>query len=224
MTCNRDVKSAISTQAAALLSLRGFSTPHSPSPIFPPPAAVMRYAILVLSVVGLASAGPLSRHHVAESGSHNLAPIYTPPNPWAATNSDIQSSSVFGSSSLAVDNIIPDSYIVVLKESHSHRLPFHLDHVRDFISTASTSRRRSLRDVGESFKHVVEDVKHHFDVGALKGYAGTFSEHTLEWIRRNPAVEFVERDSVVRAMDLEKGAPWGLARLSHRKPISFATL
>jgi len=40
----------------------------------------------------------------------------------------------------------------------------------------------------------------------------------------HPAVDFVERDSIVRTMDIERGAPWGLARISHRKSLGFSTL
>ena len=36
---------------------------------------------------------------------------------------------------------------------------------------------------------------------------------------------FVEKDSLVHAneFDIEKGAPWGLARVSHRQPLSLSS-
>ena len=49
------------------------------------------------------------------------------------------------------------------------------------------------------------------------------SETLLEHIRASPDVAFVERDTVVHALDVERGAPWGLARVSHRSPLSFGT-
>jgi cerevisin len=51
-------------------------------------------------------------------------------------------------------------------------------------------------------------MRHSYDIGALKGYSGTFSPDLLERIRSRPDVAYVERDSVVWASDVEKGAPW----------------
>ncbi|KAJ9084965.1 proteinase B [Entomophthora muscae] len=42
-------------------------------------------------------------------------------------------------------------------------------------------------------------------------------------IRYSDDVEFVEQDSIVHTNNLEKGAPWGLARVSHKKSLSFGT-
>jgi len=36
-------------------------------------------------------------------------------------------------------------------------------------------------------------------------------------------VDYVEHDQAVFATDIEKGAPWGLARISHRKKLGFGT-
>lgn len=38
-----------------------------------------------------------------------------------------------------------------------------------------------------------------------------------------PEVEYVERDQIVKAQDIQLSAPWGLARISHRKKLSFGT-
>ncbi|CAL1712050.1 unnamed protein product [Somion occarium] len=43
-----------------------------------------------------------------------------------------------------------------------------------------------------------------------------------------PEVDFVEKDQIVRTtevetLDTQKGAPWGLARISHRKKLTFST-
>jgi len=56
--------------------------------------------------------------------------------------------------------------------------------------------------------------------------------HVQSWVLWRPMltesqVEYVEKDSVVHALgdsgELEKQAPWGLARISHRKALSFGT-
>lgn len=59
--------------------------------------------------------------------------------------------------------------------------------------------------------------------GLLGGYIGHFSEEVIKKIRSDPLVKFVEQDSVVRTSEfnVQKGAPWGLARVSHREPLSL---
>ena len=42
----------------------------------------------------------------------------------------------------------------------------------------------------------------------LVGYAGTFSPELVDKIRQDPMVEFVEKDSIVKTQEVEKGAPW----------------
>ena len=158
-------------------------------------------AAFVVVAAGLASAGPL------RNGHSGLAPIYTPPNVFGAgVEGEIGASS-------ADSHLIPDKYIVVLKESHGHHLDWHLNHLGANV----------LNKAGQLVDYV-EEIAHHFTIGDFKGYAGTFSEASLEWIRSHPAVEYVEKDSIVKAMDIENGAPWGLARISHRKPLSLGTL
>lgn len=76
-------------------------------------------------------------------------------------------------------------------------------------------------------------LKHTFSVGeTLSGYAGHFHEDVIEQVRRHPDVEFIEKDSQVHTMgdfqtmeenEVEKSAPWGLARISHRDSLSFGT-
>jgi len=75
--------------------------------------------------------------------------------------------------------------------------------------------------------HIIADfggLIHQYSIGdSLKGYTGKFSQETLQAIRSRPEVAYVEKDSMVYASDLEKGAPWGLSRISHRKSLSFGT-
>jgi cerevisin len=68
--------------------------------------------------------------------------------------------------------------------------------------------------------------------------AGKFSEDALNEIRRSPDVAYVEMDQIVHTTDdihgvddafmgsdleTQKGAPWGLARISHRNRLTFGT-
>ncbi|KAF5357341.1 hypothetical protein D9758_005948 [Tetrapyrgos nigripes] len=75
-------------------------------------------------------------------------------------------------------------------------------------------------------------VKHVYDSHVLKGYAGCFHEDVIEQLRFMPEVEHIELDQIVRATDdvaddehitKQKGAPWGLARISHRDKLKFGT-
>lgn len=75
-----------------------------------------------------------------------------------------------------------------------------------------------------------------FNLG-FSGYAGKFSEEALEEIRRSPYVDHVEVDQLVTTQEqvhgvdedlasdikLQTSAPWGLARISTRKELSFGT-
>ena len=129
---------------------------------------------------------------------------------------------------------IDHSYIVVFKEDAS---PALLDNHFNFLQLAHYSD--SLLD-----DSVASGLRHIYD-GGFRGYAGEFTENVLHQIRRMPEVQFIERDQIVRTMDfndtivVQKGSPWvrppsffgrvthpspqGLARISHRKKLSFST-
>lgn len=71
-------------------------------------------------------------------------------------------------------------------------------------------------------------MKHTYNIPGLMGYSGHFDEDTVEQIRRHPDVEYIEIDSEVFTMGddepaVEKNAPWGLARISHREGLTFST-
>ncbi|KAL1924016.1 uncharacterized protein VTP21DRAFT_7051 [Calcarisporiella thermophila] len=66
-------------------------------------------------------------------------------------------------------------------------------------------------------------VKHVYNLNAFKGYSGKFDAETLKKIRRDPKVKFVELDAEVSINDVQSGAPWGLARISHRAKLDANT-
>ena len=76
-------------------------------------------------------------------------------------------------------------------------------------------------------------LKHVYDeVAGFSGYSGHFSEDVVSQLRKSPDVDFIEQDSMVYTLDqpqglssdaLEKNAPWGLARISHRDQLGFST-
>ncbi|OLN96673.1 Subtilisin-like proteinase Spm1 [Colletotrichum chlorophyti] len=136
---------------------------------------------------------------------------------------------------------VPNSYIVKFKKHVSDSgAEDHHNWVQQ-IHSSSRDERLELRKRGQ--EPLVDDVfhglKHTYKVGTdFLGYAGHFDSATIEKIRRHPDVEFIEVDSVVHTQvpvaskvetedkcdgELEKLAPWGLARVSHRKSLGFST-
>ncbi|KAG8693631.1 serine protease [Ceratobasidium sp. 394] len=112
--------------------------------------------------------------------------------------------------------LIPNQYIVVLKpeatvkDVHAHTLLVQEHHEADPLAGSP-------------------GLTHVYD-GDLKGYAGRFSDGTLDKIRALPEVDYIEPDQVVYAITepatgeaVQKGAPWGLARISHQNRLGFST-
>ncbi|CAK9442362.1 uncharacterized protein LODBEIA_P61050 [Lodderomyces beijingensis] len=126
-------------------------------------------------------------------------------------------------------NIIPHRFIIVFKESADVReINFHKEWV------AATQSENMLLETDEALKQEflksaggggIGGIVDAFDIGSLRGYYGFFLESTIDLIRKNPLVEFVEKDSMVYAneFDIQKGSPWGLARVSHRQPLSLGS-
>lgn len=152
-----------------------------------------------------------------------LAPLYTPPAPPASA----AAAAGLGQSS----HLVKDSYLIVLQdELLDHHISNH--HLEVESLHRADSRLRQLKagvaGVIDQAEHALEGVVHKFHVNkkskkGLKGYSGKFSESVVDAIRAMPHVKYVERDSIVWASEIERGAPWGLARISHRAPLSFST-
>ena len=134
-----------------------------------------------------------------------------------------------------VHGTINNSYIVVLKEDVS---PSLMQNHLNFLQSAHQSDSLLGDDVASGLRHVYDTH--------LKGYAGEFTDGVVDQIRRMPEVDFIERDQVVhttddiKPVDTQRGAPWvcpsffrsslllfcvpqGLARISHRKKLTFGT-
>ena len=57
------------------------------------------------------------------------------------------------------------------------------------------------RDENSAIKHVYNSV-------VAKGYAGKFSQATLEMIRQRPEVEYVEQDQEMYGDAIQNNSPW----------------
>jgi len=126
---------------------------------------------------------------------------------------------------------IPNSYMVIFKKhvteqaAQNHHLWVQDIH-SNTVSEKMELRKRSRLPFQES---IFEGLKHTYHIpGRLLGYSGHFNEDVIEQVRRHPDVDYIELDSEVHTMkeeipELEKNAPWGLARISHRDSLSFGT-
>ncbi|KAL2434994.1 Alkaline protease 2 [Exophiala dermatitidis] len=125
---------------------------------------------------------------------------------------------------------IPNSYMVVFKKHVTEReATVHHNWVQD-VHLTREGTKQELRKRSQSTlsgdETIFEGLRHTYNIpGGLLGYAGHFDEDVIELVRRHPDVEYIERDSEVHTMkespSLEKNAPWGLARISHRDSLSF---
>merc|ERR1711981_352842 len=124
---------------------------------------------------------------------------------------------------------IPNSYIVKFKDHvKAHAAAAHHSWVND-LHVQTESRKLELRKRSSMpfVDDVMEGMKHTYNIaGAFMGYSGHFDDAVLEQLRRHPDVEYIEQDQEVHTLETpetEKNAPWGLARISHRKSLNFGT-
>lgn len=102
----------------------------------------------------------------------------------------------------ALHGHIEGSYIVTLKND----IPVSLmsNHM-NFLEAAHESDPLQGSEAG---------IKHVYDSHILKGYAGAFTDDVVSQIRRMPEVAHVERDQIVKTMEVadnstrQIGAPW----------------
>ncbi|KAF6806898.1 subtilisin-like serine protease [Colletotrichum sojae] len=173
---------------------------------------------IIGAVAGLAAVASASPSLSIETVHDGMAPVLS------ATNAEA----------------VPNSYIIKFKKHVSESgASDHQSWVQN-IHTSAQDERLELRKRGQEplVDGVFHGLKHTYKIGKdFLGYAGHFDEDTIEKIRRHPDVEFIEVDSVVHTQvpvktevvedkcdgELEKLAPWGLARISHRKSLGFGT-
>lgn len=99
-----------------------------------------------------------------------------------------------------VQNKIPDQYIVVLKG--------------DVPAAEVSSRAASLVLARGGFARNIYK-------SALKGFAATMREEEAIALSKDPSVDYVEEDGLMKATTTQTSAPWGLDRIDQRDlPLS----
>lgn len=132
---------------------------------------------------------------------------------------------------------VPHKYIIVFKKDVSaDEVDFHkelvsLEHAKAlgslsqddpfFSATAGKTNEYGIK--AHSLEGGIQDAFKIAD--SLSGYIGYFPEKVIDFIRRSPLVEFVEEDSMVfsNSFNTQNGAPWGLARISHREKLNLGS-
>ncbi|KAK5742042.1 proteinase B [Elasticomyces elasticus] len=121
---------------------------------------------------------------------------------------------------------IADNYIILFKKhvTEKHAASHH-SWVQDIHLNVQT-RKSELKKRSQTpmVDEIFGGLKHTYNIaGSLMGYSGHFDEDVIEQIRRHPDVDMIERDQEVHTLEtaLEKNAPWGLARISHRDQLGF---
>ncbi|ODV84510.1 hypothetical protein CANARDRAFT_176748 [[Candida] arabinofermentans NRRL YB-2248] len=124
-------------------------------------------------------------------------------------------------------NLIPHSYIIVLKSDiSSEQIDLHKQWV-DQIHSETIQNLNDDHPFVEFIKTSSSDdhgFTGSFSISNLfNGYTGYFPSEVIDLIRLHPDVAFVEHDSRVFAIESETqtGAPWGLSRISHRDRLSL---
>ncbi|KHO01340.1 subtilisin-like serine protease PR1H [Metarhizium album ARSEF 1941] len=136
--------------------------------------------------------------------------------------------------------VVPDSYIIKFKDHVNEATASDHHNWIQNIHRHGEEERLELRkrSLGSSEK-TFAGMKHTYNISSgFKGYSGHFHESVIEKIRNHRDVEFIEKDTIVHILrpvssedseqegcnpETEKQAPWGLARVSHRKGLSFST-
>ncbi|PLW49117.1 hypothetical protein PCASD_02995 [Puccinia coronata f. sp. avenae] len=196
----------------------------------------------MLGFIAAALAGSAQAVPYQDQSDGYLAPLITPTAP--PVGGPLSHLSVQGGRSPS-DYLISDSYLVVFKKGTRAQHSHHKEKVKTLWRQDQQQRLQS-----DSFgvAGLFSGIKHHFDIGAddFHGYSIHVPEALISIIRSFSEVAYVERDSRVwindqfdnpttvpvaenvaqpasEQIDVEYGAPWGLARISHRHKLKFST-
>ncbi|KAK2853221.1 Subtilisin-like protease 10 [Arthroderma sp. PD_2] len=107
-------------------------------------------------------------------------------------------------------DIIPDSYIVVLKKDISS------DDFKSHVAWATGVHKANVAKRGID----LPGMERTFEMDIFKGYSGVFDRTTLDDLLKDDKVAYVEPDRMasLQAWSTQENAPsWGLGRISHQQ-------
>ncbi|XBW34712.1 hypothetical protein QEN19_000279 [Hanseniaspora menglaensis] len=160
----------------------------------------------------------------------------------------VAASSEFGSEDLVMAPIIDNAkikgsstninnrYIVVFKKGvAANEIDFHKEliqqlHLQNFKNLDNSVKEAFVKGNQNEFDVAAKNsdggIEDSFAIGELlNGFVGYFTTEVLQLIRLLPIVDYIEKDSMIFTQDfeVENGAPWGLARISHRDKLSLGS-
>lgn len=115
-------------------------------------------------------------------------------------------------SHVAADQVVADRYIVVFHDDTDvSQIEAHKLWLQTQVSL--------LISANGIFDHRFKKAPEFFLVHGLAGYLGYFSSDVVQQLQHSPDVRFIEKDSIVKVSEfnVQKDAPWGLSRVSHRE-------
>lgn len=131
---------------------------------------------------------------------------------------------------------VSNRYIIVFKKGvEAHEMDFNKEliqqlHLQNLKNLSSAEKEEFFQSNNNEFeissKNSEGGIEDSFSIGSLlNGFVGYFTPEVLQLIRMFPMVDFIEKDSMVFTQDfeVENGAPWGLARISHRDKLSLGS-
>ncbi|POW03645.1 hypothetical protein PSTT_10918 [Puccinia striiformis] len=192
----------------------------------------------MLGFIATALAGSALAVPFHDENDAHLAPLITPTAP--PMGGPLSHLSIQGGRSPS-DYLIRDNYIVVFKKGTSEHHTKHKEKVHKLWKRDQQQRIQSDSYGPTDLFSEGED-----SVDSFKGYSIHVPQALISIIRSFPEVDYVERDSRVwineqydnpstipvaeksahstsEPIDVEYGAPWGLARISHRHKLKFST-
>ena len=199
----------------------------------------------MLGFIATALAGSALAVPFHDENDAHLAPLITPTAP--PMGGPLSHLSIQGGRSPS-DYLIRDNYIVVFKKGTSEH---HTKHKEKVHKLWKRDQQQRIQSDSYGPTDLFSGIRHHFGIGedsvdSFKGYSIHVPQALISIIRSFPEVDYVERDSRVwinehydnpstipvaeksahstsEPIDVEYGAPWGLARISHRHKLKFST-
>ncbi|KAI9369175.1 peptidase S8/S53 domain-containing protein [Aspergillus egyptiacus] len=111
---------------------------------------------------------------------------------------------------------VPGKYIVTFKPGiETEKIDAH-------TTWASNVHKRNLERRDLADRDAYAGIEKNFKINKFAAYAGSFDDATIEEIRNNEDVEYVEEDQIwyIDELTTQTGAPWGLGAISHQGEAS----
>ncbi|KAB8232312.1 subtilisin-like protein [Aspergillus alliaceus] len=111
---------------------------------------------------------------------------------------------------------LPGKYIVAFKSGLEEAK------IQEHTTWATNLHQRSLERRDVAAGDPPAGIERKYKINKFAGYAGSFDDATIEEIRKNEDVAYVEEDQLFYLVGLttQKGAPWGLGSISHKGQAS----